>query len=68
MCGASCEHAIRWLHALGASHSPRAFSVPYLQLISIDFQLEDGSVYHMLSQLDDGSGSGVLYRSLLLRA
>lgn len=32
--------------------------IPYLQLTSIDLQLEDGSVYRMLSQLDDGTENG----------
>ena len=31
-------------------------TVPYLQLISIDLQLSDGSVFRMDSQSDDGSG------------
>lgn len=58
MCGASRERAIRWLHALEQATAPGHSSVPYPQLISIDLQLDDGSVYRMLSQLDDGSGSG----------
>lgn len=36
-------------------------SVPYLQLISIDVQLADGSVFRMLSNVDDGSGFHGLY-------
>lgn len=35
--------------------------VAYLQLINLDVQLEDGRVYRMLSQLDDGAGYYGLY-------
>lgn len=42
-------------------------SVPYLQLISIDIQLGDGSVYRMQSQLDDGSEAGHFGLYLLTR-
>ena len=42
-------------------------SVPYLQLISIDLQMEDGSVYRMLSQLDDGSRSRFFGLYLVIR-
>jgi hypothetical protein len=45
------EEPVLWEHS----------SVPYLQLISIDVQLDDGAVYRMLSQLDDGSGYYGLY-------
>ena len=67
MCGASREHAIRWLHALEQATAPGHSSVPDLQLISIDLQLEVGSVYRMLSQLDDGSGSGYCGLYLVIR-
>ncbi|MDQ1832544.1 hypothetical protein [Massilia scottii] len=40
-------------------------SVPYLQLISIDVQLNDGAVYRLLSHDDDGTGCDGLY--LLVR-
>jgi len=43
---------VRWEHS----------SVPYLQLISIDVLLTDGSIYRLTSQADDGSG----YYGLLL--
>lgn len=36
-------------------------SVPYLQLISVDVQLSDGSIYRMHSNADDGSGYYGLY-------
>ena len=51
------EGPILWEHS----------SVPYLQLISIDLQLEVGSVYRMLSQLDDGNGSGYFGLYLVIR-
>jgi hypothetical protein len=35
--------------------------IPYLQLISVDVQLEDGLVYRMLSHFDDGDGHYGLY-------
>jgi hypothetical protein len=56
--GASRQYAIRWLHALEQATAPVHSTVPYLQLISMDLQLDDGLVYRMFSKLDDGSGSG----------
>ena len=49
--GASEDGSVLWEHE----------SVPYLQLASIDLQLEDGAIYRMLSQSDDGSGYYGLY-------
>jgi hypothetical protein len=46
---ALAEAGHHWQHVLW-----RHPSVPYLQLISIDVQLEDGSVYRMHSQLNQG--------------
>ncbi|WP_342117545.1 hypothetical protein [Pseudoduganella sp. OTU4001] len=36
-------------------------SIPYLQLVSIDIQLDDDTSYRLLAQLDDGSGHYGLY-------
>lgn len=49
--GAVREGPVLWAHP----------AVPYLQLVSLDIQLDDGSVYRMLSQSGDGSGYYGLY-------
>ena len=49
--GAEEDDPVLWEHS----------SVPYLQLISVDIQLSDGSVYRMYSNSNDGSGYYGLY-------
>lgn len=44
--GAYGEGSVLWEHE----------SIPYLQLTSIDVLMEDGALYRLLSQADDGSG------------
>ncbi|MCY0913733.1 hypothetical protein [Massilia antarctica] len=55
---------LKWRFLKESRRKARYFGiirVPYLQFISIDVQLNDGSVYRMLSHYDDGTGCYGLY-------